>query len=186
MCVRESKPFHWNRVSHTETGATLEDLSQKQTSLVAVAGAVIGAILALFLITVFTIVLLMACRSQPPIYSDKVIDLPPTHKPPPPYTERPAAIPLVVSHTQGTHPFPQAHRVDRRGEVTERVPMMGVACKDSRNPPRAAVLSRLDLPPQGGGPCLHQSPRTLCVINFKRYPGDHRILSPISKLREKD
>ncbi|XP_051475439.1 nectin-3 isoform X1 [Apus apus] len=52
----------------------------KQTSSVAVAGAVIGAVLALFIITIFVTVLLTP-RKKRPSYLDKVIDLPPTHKP---------------------------------------------------------------------------------------------------------
>lgn len=52
----------------------------KQTSSVAVAGAVIGAVLALFIITIFVTVLLTP-RKKRPAYLDKVIDLPPTHKP---------------------------------------------------------------------------------------------------------
>ncbi|KAM7131068.1 nectin-3 [Ciconia maguari] len=56
------------------------DVPFKQTSSVAVAGAVIGAVLALFIITIFVTVLLTPRKKRPP-YLDKVIDLPPTHKP---------------------------------------------------------------------------------------------------------
>uniref|UniRef100_A0A8C3KH76 Nectin-3 n=1 Tax=Calidris pygmaea TaxID=425635 RepID=A0A8C3KH76_9CHAR len=56
------------------------DMPFKQTSSVAVAGAVIGAVLALFIITIFVTVLLTP-RKKRPSYLDKVIDLPPTHKP---------------------------------------------------------------------------------------------------------
>ncbi|XP_059693556.1 nectin-3 isoform X8 [Haemorhous mexicanus] len=56
------------------------DMPFKQTSSVAVAGAVIGAVLALFIITIFVTVLLTP-RKKRPAYLDKVIDLPPTHKP---------------------------------------------------------------------------------------------------------
>ncbi|XP_010209250.1 PREDICTED: nectin-3, partial [Tinamus guttatus] len=56
------------------------DVPYKQTSSVAVAGAVIGAVLALFIITIFVTVLLTP-RKKRPSYLDKVIDLPPTHKP---------------------------------------------------------------------------------------------------------
>nr|XP_013805605.1 PREDICTED: nectin-3 isoform X2 [Apteryx mantelli mantelli] len=56
------------------------DVPFKQTSSVAVAGAVIGAVLALFIITIFVTVLLTP-RKKRPSYLDKVIDLPPTHKP---------------------------------------------------------------------------------------------------------
>ena len=44
----------------------------QQPSLVAVVGAVTGAVLALFLVTVFSLVILIACRTQPPTYCDKV------------------------------------------------------------------------------------------------------------------
>lgn len=51
----------------------LSEMSQKQmTSSMAIAGAVMGAVLALFLITVFTIVLLTARKAPPPTYTDKV------------------------------------------------------------------------------------------------------------------
>ncbi|XP_027504613.1 nectin-3 isoform X6 [Corapipo altera] len=56
------------------------DVPFKQTSSVAVAGAVIGAVLALFIITIFVTVLLTPKKKRPS-YLDKVIDLPPTHKP---------------------------------------------------------------------------------------------------------
>jgi len=68
------------------------DVPFKQTSSVAVAGAVIGAVLALFIIAVFVIVLLTP-RKKRPSYLDKVIDLPPTHKPPPMYEERSPPLP---------------------------------------------------------------------------------------------
>ncbi|KAM9635881.1 uncharacterized protein ACIGJ3_016717 [Trichechus inunguis] len=58
----------------------------KQTSFIAVAGAVIGAVLALFIIAVFVTVLLTPRKKRPSL--DKVIDLPPTHKPPPVYEGR--------------------------------------------------------------------------------------------------
>ncbi|XP_035565714.1 nectin-3 isoform X2 [Canis lupus baileyi] len=65
----------------------ISDVPFKQTSSIAVAGAVIGAVLALFIIAVFVTVLLTP-RKKRPSYLDKVIDLPPTHKPPPMYEER--------------------------------------------------------------------------------------------------
>ncbi|XP_061484083.1 nectin-3 isoform X3 [Rhineura floridana] len=63
------------------------DVPFKQSSSVAVAGAVIGAVLALFIITIFVTVLLTP-RKKRPSYLDKMIDLPPTHKPPSSYKER--------------------------------------------------------------------------------------------------
>ncbi|TRY97916.1 hypothetical protein DNTS_034140 [Danionella cerebrum] len=101
-------------------------MSQKQmTSSMAIAGAVIGAVLALFLITVFTVVLLTARKAPSPTYTDKVIDLPPTHKPPPPYaegTERSAGIPQV-SQAPPRSSLSQARRMERRYEMPEHVPV---------------------------------------------------------------
>ncbi|XP_060054389.1 nectin-3 isoform X4 [Erinaceus europaeus] len=65
----------------------ISDVPSKQTSSIAVAGAIIGAILALFIIAVFVTVLLIP-RKKRPSYLDKVIDLPPTHKPPPVYEDQ--------------------------------------------------------------------------------------------------
>ncbi|XP_062830949.1 nectin-3 isoform X6 [Anolis carolinensis] len=63
------------------------DVPFKQSSPVAVAGAVIGAVLALFIITIFVTVLLTPKKKRPS-YLDKMIDLPPTQKPPSSYEER--------------------------------------------------------------------------------------------------
>ncbi|KAK2091921.1 hypothetical protein P7K49_031205 [Saguinus oedipus] len=68
------------------------DVPFKQTSSIAVAGAVIGAVLALFIIAIFVTVLLTP-RKKRPSYLDKMIDLPPTHKPPPVYEERSPPLP---------------------------------------------------------------------------------------------
>ncbi|KAK6322252.1 hypothetical protein J4Q44_G00070440 [Coregonus suidteri] len=98
------------------------DQSQEQRyNSIAVAGAVMGVVLALFLIAVFTIIILTARKTSPPAYTDKVIDLPPTHKPPPPYTERPPAIPLAV-HAPQVASLSQARRADRWFEMAERTP----------------------------------------------------------------
>nr|XP_042115323.1 nectin-3 isoform X4 [Peromyscus maniculatus bairdii] len=70
----------------------ISDIPLKQTSSIAVAGAVIGAVLALFIIAVFVTVLLTP-RKKRPSYLDKVIDLPPTQKPPPVYEERVPPLP---------------------------------------------------------------------------------------------
>ncbi|KAM3601920.1 uncharacterized protein V6R79_021283 [Siganus canaliculatus] len=79
----------------------IQDQSQAERSnAIAVAGAVMGAVLALFLITVFIIVILTARKAPPPAFTDKVIDLPPTHKPPPPYSARAPAVPLGVHASQ--------------------------------------------------------------------------------------
>ncbi|XP_078208409.1 nectin-3 isoform X8 [Callithrix jacchus] len=98
----------------------ISDVPFKQTSSIAVAGAVIGAVLALFIIAIFVTVLLTP-RKKRPSYLDKItstenvicdlqkheniftkfcemqratrIDLPPTHKPPPVYEERSPPLP---------------------------------------------------------------------------------------------
>ncbi|KAB5549053.1 hypothetical protein PHYPO_G00062820 [Pangasianodon hypophthalmus] len=80
------------------------------TSSMAVAGAVMGAVLALFLIIIFTIVLVTARKVPQHTHTDKVIDLPPTHRPPPPYSERPLAVPQDP-HTVAF--FSQPQRMDK-------------------------------------------------------------------------
>ncbi|XP_023260607.1 nectin-3 isoform X2 [Seriola lalandi dorsalis] len=97
----------------------IQDQSQAERSnSIAVAGAVIGAVLALFLIAVFIIVILTARKAPPPAFTDKVIDLPPTHKPPPPYTERAPAVPLGV-HASQVAWLCQTRRAERRYELTD-------------------------------------------------------------------
>lgn len=80
----------------------LTDIPLKQTSSIAVAGAVIGAVLALFIIAVFVTVLLTP-RKKRPSYLDKVIDLPPTHKPPPVYEEGVSSLPQKGLLCQAEH-----------------------------------------------------------------------------------
>ncbi|XP_071289558.1 nectin-3 isoform X1 [Agelaius tricolor] len=77
------------------------DVPFKQTSSVAVAGAVIGAVLALFIITIFVTVLLTP-RKKRPAYLDKVIDLPPTHKPAS-FEERTLSVPQKEAMLQKEH-----------------------------------------------------------------------------------
>ncbi|XP_014108871.1 PREDICTED: nectin-3 isoform X1 [Pseudopodoces humilis] len=77
------------------------DVPFKQTSSVAVAGAVIGAVLALFIITIFVTVLLTP-RKKRPAYLDKVIDLPPTHKPAS-FEERTLSVPQKEVMLQKEH-----------------------------------------------------------------------------------
>ncbi|XP_053298090.1 nectin-3-like protein [Pleuronectes platessa] len=72
----------------------------ERSNAIAVAGAVMGAVLALFLVVIVIIVILTARKAQQPAFTDKVIDLPPTHKPPPPYSERPPVAPLGVHASQ--------------------------------------------------------------------------------------
>ncbi|XP_034405253.1 nectin-3-like protein isoform X2 [Cyclopterus lumpus] len=96
----------------------IQDQSQaKRSNSIVVAGAVMGAVLALFLITVFIIVILTARMAPPPAFTDKVIDLPPTHKPPPPYSERAPAVPLGV-HASQVAWLCQTRTADRRHELT--------------------------------------------------------------------
>ncbi|XP_032390045.1 nectin-3-like protein isoform X2 [Etheostoma spectabile] len=98
----------------------IQDQSQvKRSNSVVVAGAVMGAVLALFLIAVFLIVILTARKAPPPAFADKVIDLPPTHKPPPPYSERAPAVPLGV-HASQVAWLCQTRRADRSHEPTDR------------------------------------------------------------------
>ncbi|XP_005735671.1 nectin-3-like protein isoform X2 [Pundamilia nyererei] len=98
----------------------IQDQSQAERSnSITVAGAVMGAVLALFLIVVFIIVIHTARKAQPPAFTDKVIDLPPTHKPPPPYSERAPAVPLGV-HASQVAWLCQTRRAEHRHTVTER------------------------------------------------------------------
>ncbi|KAK9536322.1 hypothetical protein VZT92_006113 [Zoarces viviparus] len=95
------------------------DQSQDERSnSIVVAGAVMGAVLALFLIAVFIIVILTARKAPSPAFTGKVIDLPPTHKPPPPYSERAPAVPLGV-HASQVAWLCQTRRADRRHEPTD-------------------------------------------------------------------
>ncbi|KAM4699897.1 nectin-3 isoform 2-T2 [Discoglossus pictus] len=58
---------------------TILDFPLQKSSSWAAAGAVIGAVVALFLITIFVVVVLTPKKKRPP-YLDKVIELPPTQK----------------------------------------------------------------------------------------------------------
>ncbi|XP_030009133.1 nectin-3-like protein isoform X2 [Sphaeramia orbicularis] len=97
----------------------IQDQSRAERSnSIAVAGAVMGAVLALFLITVFIIVIVTVRKAPPPAFTDKVIDLPPTHKPPPPYSERAPAVPLGV-HASQVAWLCQNRRAECRYELTD-------------------------------------------------------------------
>ncbi|XP_018586260.1 nectin-3-like protein isoform X2 [Scleropages formosus] len=112
-----------------DTRIRVQDMSEKQAlSMVTVAGAVIGAVLALFLLIFFTVVILSSRKASHPVYTDKVIDLPPTHKPPPPYSERPVSVP------QATNPG-QARRVERQTKMTENTSAKSAQC-EARGPIR--------------------------------------------------
>ncbi|KAG5285128.1 hypothetical protein AALO_G00034370 [Alosa alosa] len=135
--ARESDPHFlgFKRKNSGKLDTRSADMSQEQrTSAMAVAGAIMGAILALFLITVFTIVLLTARKAPPPAYTDKVIDLPPTHKPPPPYSERrPSGIPARPVPPQVVT-FKQVRQVaDRRYEMAER-PVIRTTQREMQSP----------------------------------------------------
>ncbi|GLD46982.1 nectin-3-like protein isoform X2 [Lates japonicus] len=95
-----------------------EQSQAERSNSIAVAGAVMGAVLALFLIAVFIIVILTARKAPPTAFTDKVIDLPPTHKPPPPYSERVPAVPLGV-HASQVAWLCQTRRAERRCELTD-------------------------------------------------------------------
>ncbi|KAG8008329.1 hypothetical protein GBF38_019445, partial [Nibea albiflora] len=98
---------------------SVSDQSQAERSnAIAVAGAVMGAVLALFLIAIFLIVILTARKAPAPAFTDKVIDLPPTHKPPPPYSGRAPAVPLGV-HASQVAWLCQNRRAERRYELTD-------------------------------------------------------------------
>ncbi|XP_074854889.1 nectin-3 isoform X3 [Carettochelys insculpta] len=108
------------------------DVPFKQTSSVAVAGAVIGAVLALFIITIFVTVLLTP-RKKRPSYLDKVIDLPPTHKPPPSYEERVLSVPQKEVIPQREHfPLQSQCREREAGNVQNIKAVNGrqLNCKD--------------------------------------------------------
>ncbi|XP_035033934.1 nectin-3-like protein isoform X2 [Hippoglossus stenolepis] len=91
----------------------------ERSNAIAVAGAVMGAVLALFLIVIFIIVILTARKARQPAFTDKVIDLPPTHKPPPPYSERPPVVPLGV-HASQVAWLCQNRKTERRYELSDR------------------------------------------------------------------
>uniref|UniRef100_A0A1A7WSL5 Nectin cell adhesion molecule 3 n=1 Tax=Iconisemion striatum TaxID=60296 RepID=A0A1A7WSL5_9TELE len=94
----------------------IQDQSKaERTNSITVVGAVMGAVLALFLIVVFIIVIVTARKAPPTAFTDKVIDLPPTHKPPPPYSERAPAVPLGV-HASQVAWLCQTRRGERRFE----------------------------------------------------------------------
>ncbi|XP_057676829.1 nectin-3-like protein isoform X2 [Corythoichthys intestinalis] len=96
-----------------------EQSQAERSNSIAVAGAAIGAVLALFLIAVFVIVLVTARKAPPAAFSDKVIDLPPTHKPPPPYSERAPNLPSGV-HVSQVAWLSQSRQAERRCEATEK------------------------------------------------------------------
>ncbi|XP_029029704.1 nectin-3-like protein isoform X5 [Betta splendens] len=122
----------------------IQDQSQAERSnSIAVAGAVMGAVLALFLITVFIIVIHSARKAPQPAFTDKVIDLPPTHKPPPPYSERAPAVPLGV-HASQVAWLCQSRRAERAHAATD-APQPPTATRPGQQPSRLEWVSH-----QGG------------------------------------
>ncbi|XP_042087044.1 nectin-3 isoform X3 [Ovis aries] len=97
----------------------ISDVPFKQTSSIAVAGAVIGAVLALFIIAIFVTVLLTP-RKKRPSYLDKVIDLPPTHKPPPMYEEQSPPLPQKDLLYQTEHLAQQTQFKERETGSVQR------------------------------------------------------------------
>ncbi|XP_073472198.1 nectin-3 isoform X2 [Aquarana catesbeiana] len=65
---------------------TVLDYPLKDTTSLAAAVAIIGAVLALFLMTIFIVVLLTPRKNQA-LYLDTIIELPPTHKPYPAFED---------------------------------------------------------------------------------------------------
>ncbi|KAM9781260.1 nectin-3-like protein isoform 2-T2 [Syngnathus typhle] len=137
-----------------------EESQAIRSNSLAVAGAVIGAVLALFLIAVFIIVLVTARKAPAPAFSDKVIDLPPTHKPPPPYSEQAPAVPLGV-HASQVAWLCQSRRAERRYEATERrqPPAAGGGAPGRRSPTQ---------PPRLEWVC-HQSGTERVYINHREH-----------------
>ncbi|XP_053562919.1 nectin-3 isoform X2 [Bombina bombina] len=76
---------------------TILDSPLKTTSSLAAAGAVIGTVIALFLITIFGVVLLTPKKKRP-AYLDKVIELPPMHRSCPVLEDQSIAAPVREYH----------------------------------------------------------------------------------------
>ncbi|KAL4677758.1 hypothetical protein H8959_020432 [Pygathrix nigripes] len=159
---------------------SFNDVPFKQTSSIAVAGAVIGAVLALFIIAIFVTVLLTP-RKKRPSYLDKVIDLPPTHKPPPMYEERSPPLPqkdlyqgartaaprlawLLVGRVRPCVSGKRSKKPSRRGgpDPSDRDP--AAFAVRSPVPPRISAFERpVPWPrewngPRGPGPCASAGP----------------------------
>ncbi|XP_074528198.1 nectin-3-like protein isoform X2 [Halichoeres trimaculatus] len=141
----------------------IQDQSQAERSnSITVAGAVMGAVLALFLIAIFLIVILTARKTSPQAFSDKVIDLPPTHKPPPPHCGRAPAVPLGV-HASQVAWLCQTRRAERRYELTEgqNPPAPRSGPPAAKSPP-TKQLSRLEW-------VCHQSGTDRVFINHREH-----------------
>ncbi|XP_044079020.1 nectin-3-like protein isoform X2 [Siniperca chuatsi] len=140
----------------------IQDQSQAERSnSIAVAGAVMGAVLALFLIAVFIIVIFTARKAPPPAFTDKVIDLPPTHKPPPPYCGRAPAVPLGV-HASQVAWLCQTRRAEHRYELTDRQHPPTTSPKPPGTQSPTQQLSRLEW-------VSHQSGTDRVYINHREH-----------------
>ncbi|KAM6984493.1 nectin-3-like protein isoform 2-T2 [Tautogolabrus adspersus] len=139
-----------------------EQSQAERSSSITVAGAVMGAVLALFLIAIFLIVILTARKTPPNAFSDKVIDLPPTHKPPPPHCGRAPAVPLGV-HASQVAWLCQNRVAERRYELTEgqNPPASRPGPPAAKNPP-TQQLSRLEW-------VCHQSGTDRVFINHREH-----------------
>lgn len=129
----------------------------ERSNSITVAGAIMGAVLALFLITVSIIVILTARKAPPPAYTDKVIDLPPTHKPPPPYSGRAPAVPLGV-HASQVAWLCQARKAERRYELA-----------DGQGPPATRAAQSGPRSPTRLEWVCHQSGTDRVYINHKEH-----------------
>ncbi|XP_034034614.1 nectin-3-like protein isoform X2 [Thalassophryne amazonica] len=140
----------------------IQDQSQQdRLNSVAVAGAVMAAALALFLIIIFIIVIIAARKASPPDCSDKVIDLPPTHKPPPPYSKRAPAVPLGV-HASQVAWLCQARRAQRSSEQAERKDSLSARPAPPQTTSSAQQLSRQEW-------VCHQSGTNRAYINRREH-----------------
>ncbi|XP_072302517.1 nectin-3-like protein isoform X3 [Eucyclogobius newberryi] len=149
--------------SPTRQAIPVDQSRAARSNSIAVAGAVMGAVLALFLITVFIIVIVTARKAPPTAFSDKVIDLPPTHKPPPPYSERAPAVPLGVHATQVAW-LCQARRAERRYEQTDRpnTETSSSRCRQVKQPSPTLQPSHLEW-------VCHQSGTDRVYINHREH-----------------
>ncbi|XP_022075177.1 nectin-3-like protein isoform X2 [Acanthochromis polyacanthus] len=139
-----------------------EQSQAERSNSITVAGAVMGAVLALFLIAVFIIVILTARKTPPTAFTDKVIDLPPTHKPPPPYSERAPAVPLGV-HASQVAWLCQTRRAERRYQLTDRQQQ-----QPSTRPVQAGTQSSNQQPSRLEWVC-HQSGTDRVFINHQEH-----------------
>nr|XP_020454447.1 nectin-3 isoform X2 [Monopterus albus] len=141
----------------------IQDQSRAERSnSIAVVGAVMGAALALFLIAAFIIVIFTARKAPPPASAGKLIDLPPTHKPPPPYSMRAPAVPLGV-HTSQVAWLCQTRRAERRHGMTD-----GQRSPTTRPGPAGAQSSTQQLSRLGWA-CHHNETDQVSINHREHY-----------------